>query len=303
MREARLDKLLSAYIDDKLGQRERAQLEQQLKTNVALQRRLDALQEIVALVHGMPVVRVPRNFILTPADVGEPEHNRTPATGRWAASLLTAATTVTSLLFVLVLAIDLLPIRARVGSFAPAPAMEPQMEAPRAVQEEKAAEVVVEEVVVEKEEPIREQPEALEKAVPQENLSGEAVNQDVPAPETEIESPAEMPAAEEELSAGATSLSADPTDSAWEPPAVADTVPATPEEGSQTLPVPELAVGAVSDEGLESADAVTFESLPAIRESAPSFRGIPVVAIQVGLGIGSLILFVLTIRAWHGRRR
>jgi len=279
MQDARRDKLLSAYIDDELSPRERAQLEQQLETDPALRRRLETLEETVTLLHELPAVSIPRNFILTPKDVDESEPNRTRATRRWVAPLLTAATTVTSLLFILVLAIDSLPINARWGSSAPSPAMDLQMEAPQAMQVEESAEVMVE-----KEEPVTEQSEALEKAVPQDSLSsgGEA---ELPAPLFEEEAPVEASDVEEELSVGAAPLSVDPT------------------EGNEAPAIPEPSSRAVADDELGLADAENIEPPSSGPADAPSLGGIPIVAIQVGLGIGSLVLLMLAIQAWRGRHR
>ncbi|MFQ6100714.1 MAG: zf-HC2 domain-containing protein [Anaerolineae bacterium] len=134
------DELLSAYLDDQLGEEERARLEAQLAADAALQAELEALRHTVALVRDLPAVPVPRNFILPQTMTAQPrprrpfrarrsaERSRRSPYGRvWAAPLLTAATAAVSLLFVAVLTGDLLLS----GGLAYAPAAERQAEAPR----------------------------------------------------------------------------------------------------------------------------------------------------------------------------
>jgi len=130
------DELLSAYLDDQLSAGERARLEARLATDPELQAELDALRRTVALVRDLPMVPVPRNFILPQTVAVRPRPVRRARPHRaWAAPFLTAATAVVSLLFVVVLAGDLL--FSGVGGLAFAPASEPLMEAeaPRAAME------------------------------------------------------------------------------------------------------------------------------------------------------------------------
>jgi hypothetical protein len=121
------DELLSAYLDGQLSAAEQARLEAQLAADPALQAELDALRYTVALVRDLPPVPSPRNFILSQTATAQP---RPAPSARfrhaWTAPLLTAATAVASLLFVVVLAGDLL--FARVGGLALAPAAEPLLE-------------------------------------------------------------------------------------------------------------------------------------------------------------------------------
>lgn len=62
--------LLSAYIDEMLTDGERSALEARLQTEKNLRDELDALQDTVALVKGLPRLKAPRNFTLTPEMVG-----------------------------------------------------------------------------------------------------------------------------------------------------------------------------------------------------------------------------------------
>ena len=128
------DELLSAYLDDQLSAGERARLEAHLATDPHLQAELDALRQTVALVRDLPPVPLPRNFILPQtADklhpkTARPRSSPSPRPRRaWAAPLLTAATTVVSLLFGVVLAADLW--FSSVGRLPLAPAAEPLLEA------------------------------------------------------------------------------------------------------------------------------------------------------------------------------
>lgn len=64
---------LSDYIDNTLPAAERQQLEARLLAEPALRAELDALRQTVALVRGLPTLKAPRDFALTPAMVGRTE--------------------------------------------------------------------------------------------------------------------------------------------------------------------------------------------------------------------------------------
>jgi len=133
----RRDELLSAYLDGELDERERQALESRLSEEPVLRAELRAMHQTVSLMRELPHVAAPRNFILTESMVARPGTERVAAQeGRetrrswtWAAPLLTAATTVVSLLFVVVLVGDLLLSGVGGMASAPAPARE-QEEAP-----------------------------------------------------------------------------------------------------------------------------------------------------------------------------
>jgi hypothetical protein len=61
--------LLSAYLDNMLNEAERSALEIRLAQNEALQTELEALRATIALIKGLPTLKAPRNFTLTPAMV------------------------------------------------------------------------------------------------------------------------------------------------------------------------------------------------------------------------------------------
>ena len=62
---------LSAYIDGQLSEAERLQLEQQLNTDDDLREELQSLQQTVALIQQMPLLKSPRNFTITAEMVNE----------------------------------------------------------------------------------------------------------------------------------------------------------------------------------------------------------------------------------------
>lgn len=137
----RRDELLSAYLDGELEERERQRLEVRLAQDETLREELRALRQTVSLMQELPEVAAPRNFIVSksmverrqPAPRPEPRVLR-PSSERvrraWAAPLLTAATAVVSLLFVVLLVGDLL--LPGMGGLASAPEpMEQAKEVPQ----------------------------------------------------------------------------------------------------------------------------------------------------------------------------
>lgn len=71
--------LLSAYIDGTLSPTERAELEARLQTDAELRRELATLRATVDLVKGLPTLRAPRDFTLTPQMVRRPPRILTSA--------------------------------------------------------------------------------------------------------------------------------------------------------------------------------------------------------------------------------
>jgi len=99
MNRRRLDEQISAYIDDELSASERGHLESQLASDPELGAELASLQRTVALVHELPQVEVPRNFLLPQSAVSHPRVRRAArARLAWAAPLLTAASSVVNAL-------------------------------------------------------------------------------------------------------------------------------------------------------------------------------------------------------------
>jgi hypothetical protein len=130
------DELLSAYLDGELSGAEQAHLEQQLAADPGLQSELDALKRTVEMMRDLPVQPIPRNFILPQSVATRPRS--APAVRprrRWAAPLLTAATSVVSLLFAVVLAGDLLLAPGMIQMASMPAADEQKLEAPQPVAE------------------------------------------------------------------------------------------------------------------------------------------------------------------------
>ena len=339
----RRDELLSAYLDGQLSAGERARLDARLATDPSLRNELDALRRTVALVRDLPSLPLPRNFILP--QTMAPRTRPVPPVRRrraWAAPLLTAATAVVSLMFVVVLAGDLL--FPAIGSVAPEPLVElapqPQKEAPRialapspggedaVLAEEEAAEAEVE-VTVEvegavpapaaaempaEEIPVEEAPMATSPESPDEG--------DVYAAETleseGVPEPSGGGGVPEEPSAPAPQAGP----SATETPAASPSRLAVGEEEPAAAPEPTVVAGAngVEDAAVPTAPAevgeappqVTGEEVPAAEEDwhgAPERevavrRGVsPRDVVVVLLGLAVLGLALATVWAWRVRRR
>lgn len=97
---------LSAYLDGEILNRERERLETRLQTDVALREAFNKLHRTRAMVRSLPLLRAPRNFYLTPEMVGQ----RQPA--RRAFPVLSFASVLASVLFILIFLGDLLVIRS-----------------------------------------------------------------------------------------------------------------------------------------------------------------------------------------------
>ncbi len=110
---------LSAYLDGNLSASDRAAFETRLTADPALQSALDDLRNIKTRLGALPVVRAPRNFALTPAMIGQ--------SARRASTWLPAlnfATAIAAVLFVAVVAGNVLGRSGTVSTAAPAPAAE-----------------------------------------------------------------------------------------------------------------------------------------------------------------------------------
>ena len=327
------DELLSAYLDGQLSAGERARLEARLAADPALRAELEALRRTVALVRDLPPVSIPRNFILPRAMAARPRPVRPLRPRRaWAAPLLTAATAVVSLLFVVVLAGDLL--LSGMGRQAFAPAAEPLLEAeapqvalaPSPVSEQVKVEVVVEAEAEEEEEEEAE----VEKAVPAATAPAapmEAPPEAPPEATAEVEADyaetlegAEAPAAA--VGGGADEEAAAPTPTTIPPgteapavlaptasppvaeevaaaPTVAATATAMPESGVEPAPA-EVAPRSVEEqapEATEGEEEAQEREVPALATIPPQR------VLEAILGLTALVLALATIWAWRARRR
>lgn len=308
--EERLDDQLSAYLDGELSDRERERLETRLSQEPALRAQLREMRHTVSLMRELPQVAAPRHFILSESMVRRetpvPEvqgARRQPrrALGAWAAPLLTGAATVVSLLFVVVLVGDLLLPAAGRSASAPAPMLQ-QEEAPRLALE--AASTPSSE-----EEELGAADLAATPPAPAETKANEAVEQPEMAAEEEL-SEAER-AAEPLPDAGATSVPAEgggPTEEAAAlvvptvVPTATSMVAVTPTIPAEAPVVSEGELGLVEP---PPADVdVSPEPLRAEREpSGLLLPHLPWRALEVALGLASLLLTFATVKAWQVRRR
>lgn len=312
------DELLSAYLDDQLSAGERARLEAQLATDPALRAELDTLRHTVALVRDLPPVPVPRNFILPQTVAARPRPVRKarsrralrdgPQVKAWTAPLLTAATAVVSLVFVAILAGDLLLPGAGRQAFAPAAAPMMEAEAPQEMASESAP--VVEQVQVETEELI---PAATPPPLPMEVPPGVVTTVVAEAEHYDAEAPrgieTTMPAAGGGLSEEPTAPTPSPSPAAVEKAAVAPTAPAmatavpqeeandvepTPSEVAQIAPLrveEEETEAWVDEQGAPEGETVSLRSV------------IPWRVLEVALGLAALGLAWATVWAWRVRRQ
>lgn len=91
---------LSAYVDGELSPAEESRLTSRLAAQPALRAALEDLQRTRALLSAAPRLKVPRDFTLTPAQVGRPARKSSPAGYQLAAAAL-------SFLFAAVVVFDL----------------------------------------------------------------------------------------------------------------------------------------------------------------------------------------------------
>jgi hypothetical protein len=141
--------MLSAYVDGVLSSDEQATLEARLEREPALRERLQGLRLTVEALANLEEVETPRNFILSPAMVATPRPTPPPPRRRRPAwSALSWATTVATLLLLIVLAGDFFV-------YAPSLRQEPadQLSSQPQATDDREAEWVVEQVVTEKEIP------------------------------------------------------------------------------------------------------------------------------------------------------
>ncbi len=138
----RRDELLSAYLDGELGERERERVEARLSEDADLREELQALSYVATVVRELPRVSAPRNFILSESMVSRQATAPAPKPRRaWAAPLLTAATAVSSLLFAVVLAGQLIIPGLTHFAAAPEAVGPPDETAPMVAEEWPVAEV------------------------------------------------------------------------------------------------------------------------------------------------------------------
>jgi hypothetical protein len=329
--QAARDELLSAYLDDQLDAEDRARLEAQLKTDPALRSELEMLRRTVTLVRDLHPQPIPRNFILPHTVVRKARPAPVTRRPKWLAPFLTAATTVVGLLFVVVLAGDLLfsGVGGMAQLAAPAPA------ADEGVVESAPVEKAVEEEEVPKMLTITESPEKEGEAPPESDetpLAMELPATPPPAAATLPEAPVEAEKvdveptpAPEGTPVAATGGGSEPAVESPAPtptPAAAEEADAaarsdTPEaEEIAPVPPPEPAAIEPTERVLHDTEPAPnevgeAEPLPGGREWGEYDRGTegilfhvsPWRVAEVALGVFALLLVLITIWAWRARRR
>lgn len=341
--EERRDELLSAYLDGELGEKGREQLEARLSQEPALRAELRALQQTVSMVHELRQVSAPRNFILSESMVRRREPTPAPERRRaWAAPVLTAATTIVSLLFFVVLVGDLL--LSGVGGFAsaPEPTRQPEEAAPMALEVTGTHEVEGEvetaptaSSTASQRIPRMESDMATEELeegprVTAETMAAEAAAGAEAPPEAETTAPsvasAEAPREEPEIEAEE-ELSAAEATRATEAPSGAGATPPPAGGGGPTKEVRSLAVPTVAPtisnksvltptippaepvitEGELGRVEPTVSELeatpPPVREQESAVsQRLPWRTLEITLGLAALMLTFTTVLAWRARR-
>ncbi len=258
----RRDELLSAYLDGELGAREREQLEARLSKDADLREELQALSHVATVVHELPRVSAPRNFILSESMVSRQKTASAPEPRQaWAAPLLTAATAVSSLLFAVVLAGQLM--LPGLTDFAAAPeAMGPM---------EEAAPMVVDEYPV---------PEAERDVVG-------------PTPDSEV--------ATEMLREGLTlQVEEEEMDALVVPPESEQVEEES--ALTATIPAEEPAVPERQIEVAEPTPVEVAVTPPPVAEEDPLSRALlSRRVVEIALGLATLGLAVATVQAWRAR--
>jgi len=294
--EERRDELLSAYLDGELSERERERLETRLSQDPTLRAELRALHQTVAMVRELPQASAPRNFILSESMVRRREPAPAPEPRRaWAAPLLTAATTVVSLLFVVVLVGDLLLSGMGGRVAAPEPMLQSEEAAPMVGEVTETREIESEPMTSPMPPPAA-SPEMLEEAP---DTAGEE------RAEQEL-SPAEATrAAQAPPGAGATPPPAGAGGPTEEPRALSATAPPTLTDKSVLTPTipPEEPVVSEGERGLlEPAPSELDVTPPPVwEEDALRSERLPWRALEIALGLATVVLTFATIQAWRSR--
>ncbi len=278
----KVDELLSAYIDGALSPRERARLEARLAQDADLRARLESLQQTVALVRGMPPVRAPRHFLLTPAMVRRPA-----PVARRLAPALTFATAISGLLCVVLLVGNLLTAGwGGMGAAAPAP-MVAYEESPQVLETEETG--------------VEKAPPASETAPPEEGLlSRAATASETLVPEVQdwemtpslIEG-GPVPADEGGIGGGAA-----PGPSLWEPTEPGEEVlTRTPEMTPAEMARVAIEETPVAIAATEPTPAPAPLETPGEKPALPLTSWLPV----GGLALLTAVLAFLSLRAWRAR--
>lgn len=128
------DELISAYVDGRLSEAERAAFDARMVQDPALRRRVAATRLLVREARALPAVQPPRNFIL-PLDAGRKQPAPEPRRSSFSPWIFRLGSLAATLIFVSLVAFELLrpapfAAPAAVPAAAPAAEMSPQRELP-----------------------------------------------------------------------------------------------------------------------------------------------------------------------------
>jgi hypothetical protein len=289
----RLEELLSAYLDGQVADSERTELERLLAEDPALRVELEALRHTVRLLREMPQLDVPRNFIL-PRSVAAPARGAESPRRRLLAPLLTGATSLATLLFGIVLAGEIVLSGAGGPVMLSAPAEPEQTEIPA------AAPTADEEALGAAPAPAASEPAATK--APSEDGDG------VDTVEGQFLAPTASP--EPGRGGGGTGVpdsepAALPTATPISPPtALPTTAPAEEREPAIATPTPARIGEANGERDTEWADEEQAEHVVAYESAAERVAPLWLWrVVEIGLGLGVVILCGATVWAWRARRR
>jgi anti-sigma factor RsiW len=300
------DKLLSAFLDGELDESEKQQVQELLASDSSFSAELRALRRTVALVRELPVLPVPRNFILPRRAVRRAASTVGSQRRKvWTAPALTAFTSAVSLLLVLVVVGE--SLYGRLGGMSqlvPADRAEDVLEA--APREDGI--VTTEPMVAQA--PIGEEvwTESAETELSEVDSEADLGGAEAPASEEAEETGAGLvrvatPLAEDEvapIAAEAPAVSVAPVDSV---------VPT--EGGANAVEVTEPSSRGVTDAA--TATPQTEEKVATVQAEDQQSAARPAAtvgptgsvwrAIEVGLAAITIVLMAATVRAWRARAR
>ena len=188
-----VEERLSAYIDGRLPEEERANVRKHLQQCARCQSNLDTLGWTIKLLNQVPAPPLPRQFVLP-----VPEPQRAPALTGWLKWSLAAASATAVLAFVILLTVDLVSPRGGMNlALAPAAQMPPTLVAeiapPRAAASARAVSTPTAPSIAENAAPTAIEPQTLGKAISPvptkcQGCGGGAPNDQTMAPSAQAES-------------------------------------------------------------------------------------------------------------------
>jgi len=226
---------LSAFLDGRLTPKEHSRVERHLEECAVCRADLQALRQTVALLHAMPVMKLPRSFLIS---AGEAIRQRQVQRRRLAYAYLRAATAVATVLLVLVVSGD---VTLRYQAARPAPRVSRLRPA--------ATTMLVETAAVEKgqEAWMQPSPELPTIVAPAESFGASEAEQTEAAQEALDAQSSEVRAVPSKAFATAEGSPVAPTAAPTATPRPTSTpVPPTP---AVSVPSPQPAVGEVQDRG------------------------------------------------------